>query len=66
MKEVEPSIFNNKMELASLVKGCRDVRHSIKSRRFSSLNDPFPDLHGTVPAKAICDELIHLTCLRLN
>ncbi|KAL3470327.1 hypothetical protein BJX99DRAFT_264319 [Aspergillus californicus] len=58
-KDPEPSLRDLKNEYVKIIKECRDLRRSIKSQRSVKLNDPLPDLRGTVPSRGECDELIH-------
>ncbi|KAL1981213.1 hypothetical protein VTN96DRAFT_2965 [Rasamsonia emersonii] len=58
-KDVEPGFSDAKAELTSILKDCRNLRHLAKAQQSVKLNDPVPDLLGTIPARAVCDELVH-------
>ncbi|PKY01702.1 C6 zinc finger domain protein [Aspergillus campestris IBT 28561] len=47
-----------KADLTNVVKDCRALRKSIKSRQSVTLNEPVADLHSTIPPKLVCDELV--------
>lgn len=45
--------------MGGMLKDCRNLRRTIKAQPLARLNDPVPDLLSTIPAKNICDELVH-------
>lgn len=59
MNEVEASLTAAQAELTNIIKETRSLRKTAKAQEAVQLNEPFPDLLGTLPAKAICNELVH-------
>ncbi|KAL2812340.1 fungal-specific transcription factor domain-containing protein [Aspergillus cavernicola] len=58
-KDPEPSLRELKNDVIKNVKECRDLRRSIKSQRSVKLNEPLPDLRGTIPSREECNKLVH-------
>lgn len=55
--EIEPTFTAAQAELTSVCKETRSLRHSLVARNSVQLPSPVPDLAGTLPPKAMCDEL---------
>ncbi|CAG2003933.1 unnamed protein product [Fusarium graminearum] len=56
--EVEPSWEDAKSDFYDVLKEARGLRFSLKKQSSSNLEQPIQDLRATLPAKAVCDELI--------
>lgn len=54
----EPGLKDRKKDAVDTIKGCRELRRSIKAQRSVRLNDPVSDLRNTVPSREECDELV--------
>lgn len=47
------------VHFTTLFKDCRRLRLAIKNQESVQLNDPVPNLLGTLPTQSICDILVH-------
>ncbi|KAL6919413.1 hypothetical protein FSST1_003439 [Fusarium sambucinum] len=56
--EVEPSWEDAKSDFYDVLKEARGIRFGLKKQCSSNLEQPIQDLRGTLPAKAVCDELV--------
>ncbi|KAL4957566.1 hypothetical protein BDW69DRAFT_191536 [Aspergillus filifer] len=56
--EPHPALELLKSNALDTIKECRELRQSIKARRFVCLNEPLFDLRNTVPPRKECDELV--------
>ncbi|OBS26690.1 hypothetical protein FPOA_00632 [Fusarium poae] len=56
--EVEPSWGDAKSDFYDVLKEARGVRFGLKKQCSSNLEQPIQDLRGTLPTKAVCDELV--------
>jgi hypothetical protein len=57
--EIEPAFTTAQTELTSLTKETRSLRHALIAQNSVQLISPVPDLPGTLPPKAVCDDLVH-------
>ncbi|RAL14450.1 uncharacterized protein BO97DRAFT_441478 [Aspergillus homomorphus CBS 101889] len=57
-KEPQSLYPERKVELANLIKECRNLRKSVKKEQSLKTNDPVSDLRNSIPARDVCDELV--------
>ncbi|PYH49627.1 uncharacterized protein BP01DRAFT_387792 [Aspergillus saccharolyticus JOP 1030-1] len=57
-KDPQSAYPERKVELATLIKDCRNLRKSIKKEQALKPNNPISDLRSSIPAKDVCDELV--------